>query len=124
MNHDIKETTNSFIQALESKNIDGVAKTLADDVHFEDVPMGVHKGKIKALEKVADFFSKAASLRWDNHRIIHQDNVVVIERTSHITLNGKSMVLPMVLILEFNASGLIQVFKDYFDLKTLESQLA
>jgi len=123
MNYNIKLQAEKFVRAMENKNIEEVSSLLANDVVFEDVPMGAHHGKEAAVNKVTNFFSQAESMKWDIQRFIASGNTVFIERTNHVILNNKNIKLPMLVILEFNEQGLIKIFKDYFDLKTLENQL-
>ncbi|CAG9205437.1 nuclear transport factor 2 family protein [Burkholderia vietnamiensis] len=124
MSHDTKKLAEHVIRAFEARDIDSVSALLADDVRLEDVPLGAHVGKHAVVEKITDFFGKASAYRWDQPRVIAQDNTAIVERTSHIALGGKEIRLPMVVILEFDANGKLTLFKDYFDLKTLEQQLA
>ncbi|MBA9939995.1 nuclear transport factor 2 family protein [Ralstonia insidiosa] len=124
--HDSKALANKFIHALETRDLDAVSDLLADDVVFEDVPLAdtVHRGKPKAVEKVAEFFGKSSSYVWKKHRVVSENGTVFVERTSDIVFGDKKVTLPMVVILEFNDAGKLTLFKDYFDLQTLQSQLA
>lgn len=124
--HDSKALANQFIRALETRDLDAVSDLLADDVVFEDVPLAdtVHRGKPRAVEKVAEFFGKSSSYVWKKHRVVSENGTVFVERTSDIVFGDKKVTLPMVVILEFNDAGKLTLFKDYFDLQTLQNQLA
>jgi limonene-1,2-epoxide hydrolase len=124
MSNDTKALAERVIRAFEARDIDSVSALLADDIRLEDVPLGAHVGKHAAVEKITDFFGKASAYRWERHRVVTQDDTAIVERTSHIALGGKEIKLPMLVILEFDANGKLSLFKDYFDLKTLEQQLA
>ena len=73
--HDSKALANKFIHALETRDLDAVSDLLADDVVFEDVPLAdtVHRGKPKAVEKVAEFFGKSSSYVWKKHRVVSEN---------------------------------------------------
>jgi limonene-1,2-epoxide hydrolase len=124
MSNDTKALADRVIRAFEARDIHSVANLLADDVRLEDVPVGVHVGKPAVVEKITEFFGKASSYRWERHRVVTDANTAIVERTSHISLGGKEIKLPMLVIFEFDQNGKLSLFKDYFDLKTLEQQLA
>lgn len=122
---DSKALANQFIHALETRNINSVSSFLDDHVIFEDVPLAeVHRGKAKVIEKVTEFFGKSSSYVWHKHRVVSENGTVFVERTSDIVFGEKKVTLPMVVILEFNEAGKLTLFKDYFDMNTLQSQLA
>lgn len=124
MNYDTEALTKKVIRAFEDRNIDAVSALLADDVRLEDVPIGAHVGKSSVVKKVTEFFGKASAYRWANCRMVVQDNTAVVERMAHISMGGKEATLPMLVIFEFNREGKLSLFKDYFDVRTLEQQLA
>lgn len=124
MSHDTKTLAEQVVRAFEARDIESMSALLADDVRLEDVPLGAHVGRHAVVEKITDFFGKASTYRWEQQRLIAQGSTAIVERTSHIVLGGKDIRLPMVVILEFDANGKLTLFKDYFDLQTLERQLA
>lgn len=123
MTFDAKYLADQVIKAFEARDIQSVSPLLSDDIRLEDVPIGAHVGKPAVIEKISDFFGKASSYQWEKHRVVGEGNTVVVERTSRISLGGKAVTLPMLVILEFDDNGRLSLFKDYFDMKTLEQQL-
>jgi limonene-1,2-epoxide hydrolase len=123
MSHDTKTLAEQVVRAFEARDIESMSALLADDVRLEDVPLGAHVGRHAVVEKITDFFGKASTYRWEQQRLItgqHRD------RRAHEPYRAgrQEIRLPMVVILEFDANGKLTLFKDYFDLQTLERQLA
>ncbi|MFZ6752921.1 nuclear transport factor 2 family protein [Undibacterium sp. Dicai25W] len=125
MTQAVTQLAKQLISAFENKDIHAVADILADDIVLEDVPMAdKHKGKSNVVGKISDLFGKIQYYKWDLNDIIVDGKKVVVERISQLAFGDKNVSLPMLVILEFNDSGKLIKFKDYFDLKTLEKQLA
>jgi limonene-1,2-epoxide hydrolase len=103
-----------FIRAWERRDTEHIVECFADDGVYHSTPLTPIVGKAAIREFVAGFEGVPPG-RLEVHRQVATGNVVMNERTDHITLNGKPVVLPICGVFEVD-DGRITAWREYFDL--------
>jgi limonene-1,2-epoxide hydrolase len=103
-----------FIVAWERRDIPYIVDCLADDVVYHSIPLSPIVGKHAVSEWVASFAAKPPGRLVVHHQVASHD-VVMNERTDHITLNGRPVTLRICAVFEI-ADGRIKAWREYFDL--------
>jgi limonene-1,2-epoxide hydrolase len=112
-----------FIAKVTSDDLDGAMELLADDVEYDNVPMGKNHGR----DATRTFLEQMAGLDEIEFVILNQTatgNVVMNERVDRFRLGEKWMDLPVAGVFVVNDDGLITLWRDYFDLATMTNQMA
>jgi limonene-1,2-epoxide hydrolase len=105
----------SFLHALEAKDLDGALAYLSEDVVYQNVPLPADRGKaavartLRSFQKIFDGFE----VRIRN--IAERDGVVLTERVD--VLSGRLLYLDIWVCGTFEVrNGKITLWRDYFDL--------
>ena len=114
------ETVTAFIQALERMDMDGAMKMLAEDVTYDNVPIGAMQGR-DAVRKTLDGMMGATEVDWPVARQAATGNVVMNERVDRFKLETGWLEIPVVGVFEVGDDGLISPWRDYFDLETFKN---
>ena len=115
------EVVTSFIQAIERLDLDAACELLADDVIYDNVPIGAVQGPEGVRSTLGDFFG-ASEVDWPVARQTATGNVVMNERLDRFKLDTGWLELPVVGVFEVE-DALITLWRDYFDLGTFRSAL-
>ncbi|HVE74335.1 MAG TPA: limonene-1,2-epoxide hydrolase family protein [Mycobacteriales bacterium] len=118
------QTVTAFISAVERKDLDAACALLAEDVHYDNVPMSKSDGRDAARAVLAPFVESATKVSWPVHRQTETGNVVMNERTDAFDFPNGSVAIPVMGVFEVNDEGLITLWRDYFDMRTVETALA
>lgn len=119
-----EETVNEFIARVVAKDIDGACELVAADVEYDNVPMGKNHGPDAMRAFLAPMVGGLDEVQFVTHRQIATGNIVMNERTDRFRVGDKWMDLPVAGIFEVGDDGLIVLWRDYFDMETMNSQLA
>lgn len=117
------ETVTAFIQALERLDLDAALEYLAEDVLYDNVPIGSVTGRDEVRNTLGGFFG-ATEVDWPVSRQTATGNVVMNERVDRFKLAGGWLELPVVGVFETNDDGLISLWRDYFDMGTFRDAMA
>jgi len=112
----------SFLRALESKELERAAALLADDVVYQNVPLPADRGKPAVLRTLKSFerFVREFEVRIKN--IAERDGVVLTERVDVLT--GPFVYLDIWVCGTFEVKdGRITLWRDYFDLAECTAKL-
>jgi limonene-1,2-epoxide hydrolase len=104
-----------FIGAWERRDTAFIVDCFADDGVYHATPLDPIIGKAAIREFVASFDGKPAG-RLEIRNQIASATVVLQERTDHLTMNDKPVVLPIMGAFEMAVDGRIQQWREYFDL--------
>jgi limonene-1,2-epoxide hydrolase len=102
-----------FLDAWERRDADAILASFADDGVYHAMPLPPIVGKSALGEWVAHF-ADVPPARLDVHHQVAVGQVVINERTDHITLNGRGVTLPICAVFELE-NGRIKAWREYFD---------
>lgn len=109
-----------FIEEMISKNnIQGMLDMLADDIHYQNMPLAPAIGKAQMIDFCKDM-GQIADMTLTIKNIASNGNVVFVERSDSWTMNGVKVVEPFAGVFEVNSEGKISRWCDYFDLRSWE----
>ena len=106
-------------------DLDGIMSHFAEDAVWDNVPMQPAKGKAAIREMTNGFLKDTSSFKAEILKSAHEGNVVFNSRVDTVLMkNGKKVEVPVAGMFELDSTGKIKVWRDYFDLKSFEKQLA
>ena len=109
------ETVHAFIELATSAQLDEAVALCAEDVEYDNVPMGKNIGR----QAVRDFLSPMTdglTVEFITHRETVTGNTVMNERTDRFTKGDASADIAVMGVWEVNDDGLITLWRDYFDM--------
>ncbi len=109
------ETVHSFIQLATSGQLDEAVALCAEDVEYDNVPLGKNLGR----QAVRDFLSpmtEGVKVEFITHREAVTGNVVMNERTDRFTKGDAVADILVTGVWEVNDHGQITLWRDYFDM--------
>lgn len=115
-------TVDQFLAAVTASDLDAALELCADDVVYDNVPMGAVEGHQGIRDVLAGFLGSATQIEWVVFRQIADDTTVLNERLDRFEIGGKWLELPVAGVFEV-ADGKITLWRDYFDAKTLTDQM-
>ncbi|MCX7620817.1 MAG: nuclear transport factor 2 family protein [Acidimicrobiales bacterium] len=119
-----EEVVNEFIARVVAKQLDQACELVTDDCEYDNVPMGKNFGPegIKAfLQPMVDGVDE---VQFVIHRQAASGSVVMNERTDRFRVGDNWLDLPVAGVFEVGEDGRIRLWRDYFDLTTMNDQLA
>lgn len=120
---DPAHVVNSFIAAVERKDVPAAMALLAPDVSYENMPISPVVGRDNVHAVLEGFLAPTTGVDW---RIVSQvtaGNTVINERVDRFQINGGWLELPVAGFFEVT-DGLITLWRDYFDMGSYMNQLA
>ena len=118
-----EEVVQEFCAAFATKDVDTIAKLLADDVVYHNVGMAPAVGKEASLAMIQGFLDMAEKMTFQIHRIAANGDSVLTERTDTFTINGADS--PVAVMGTFDLSGgLIVAWRDYFDMGLITKMMS
>jgi limonene-1,2-epoxide hydrolase len=121
---DPTEVVDAFIAAIEDMDLDRACGLLAENVSYENVPMLPIVGRAATHAVLTGIMSKSTRVEWVVTRQLGVGNVVVNERIDRFEIGSGWLELPVAGVFEVNDSGLITLWRDYFDLDSYVRQMA
>ena len=103
-----------FLAAWERRDTAFILECFADDAIYHSIPLSPIVGKA-AIHDFVKSFEGVPPGQLQIHYQIATANLVMNERTDHITLNGTEVSLPICGVFEIQA-GKIKAWREYFDL--------
>jgi limonene-1,2-epoxide hydrolase len=117
------EIVHTFISALEQKDVDAALAFVADDIEYDNVPMATIHGREDVRTALAGFLKGASEVEWIVYREAANGNVVFNERLDRFHIGDKWLEIAVVGVWELH-DGKIALWRDYFDLGQLQSQMS
>lgn len=112
------------LDAWSRGDLQGVSASCADDVEwYPNRSMRPVRGKAAMLEFMAKFGAGMSNPHYTQTLMIEQDNTLFVEGTESYSKDGREISVPYAGVLEFRGDKIVS-WRDYFDLKSLEKQLA
>jgi limonene-1,2-epoxide hydrolase len=103
-----------FLAAWERRDTASILESFADDAVYHSIPLSPIVGKA-AIREFVESFEGVPPGKLEIHYQIATANLVMNERTDHITLNGTAVSLPICGVFEIEG-GKIKAWREYFDL--------
>lgn len=113
-----------FIAKWEARDVDGIVETFTDDPFYHNIPLEPLTSKTAIRGFIAPFLEPASRVEWTVHFIAEDANgVVLTERTDAFEFGTQRIALPVMGTFEF-VDGKLSKWRDYFDLREFENQMA
>ena len=113
----------AFITAVEQRDMATAATYLADDVEYDNVPMGKTHGAAEVAAMLGPFIERCEVVDWPVYRQVADGPIVFNERFDRFQLGDHWIEMPVIGVWEVH-DGKITLWRDYFDLATYTTQMA
>ena len=110
-----EEIVNTFMARVTAMDLDGALELVADDVEYDNVPMGPVHGPDGIRSVYAQLEGTVDKMEWIIHRQVASGDLVLNERTDRFGRGDKWADLPVAGVFEVH-DGKITLWRDYFDL--------
>ncbi len=118
-----QETVKAFLSAMEKKDYDTALGFVSADCEYTNLPMGTVRGPTAIRGVLEPFFEPILENEFKLLRMAAEGPVVFVERLDRHRVPAGWFELPVTGVLEVR-NGLIEVWREYFDLATLQTGLA
>lgn len=112
-----------FFQFWCARDIESVLSLCHDEIIWDNVPMKPIRGREKVAEFLGRFGKDMTDRHYDILSMMEDDGRVFIEAVENYVRDGKSVKVRFMSAFEIE-DGLIKEWRDYFDLSTVQRQLA
>jgi len=116
------EIVTEFCNAWTRSDVEGILGAFADDAVYHNIPMDPLVGKEAISAYIRSFFDSGGKVTFITTHQAVNGNVVLNERVDIIVKNGETKNLKLMGTFEIE-NGKIKVWRDYFDLAQLRSNL-
>jgi limonene-1,2-epoxide hydrolase len=117
------ETVNEFIARIGRLDIDGACELVADDVEYDNVPMGKQYGPQGIKDLLGPMVGGLDEVEFIVHREAATGPIVMNERTDRFVAGEQVFDLPVMGVFEVD-DGRIRLWRDYFDMGPLNEMMA
>jgi limonene-1,2-epoxide hydrolase len=119
-----QETVRAFLDAFNANDLERILGFFAEDAVYHNIPVQPVRGVAAIRAVLQGFLGMASEVSWVVHRLAEAaDGVVLTERTDRFLVRGKWIELPVMGAFAVR-EGRIAEWRDYFDLKQFQDQLA
>jgi len=113
-----------LIAAFNANDVDRVLAFFAADAVYHNIPVQPVSGTAAIRAVLAGFMGMASEIDWVlRHLAETRDGVVLTERVDRFLVRGRWIELPVMGAFEVR-DGRITAWRDYFDMKQFQDQLA
>jgi limonene-1,2-epoxide hydrolase len=116
------ETVDAFIRAIETKDLDAALALVADDVEYDNVPMGKVHGPDEMRRTLGPMITAASTIEWVVHRQASEGHLVFNERLDRFEMPFGRIEVAVNGVWEVH-DGRITLWRDYFDEASYRRQL-
>ena len=122
--HPAEETVRAFLAAVDAHELGRIMGLFAEDAVYHNIPVQPVTGTAAIRAVLQSFLSLASQVQWLTHHLaVTPDGVVLTERTDRFLVRGRWIELPVMGAFEV-ADGRITAWRDYFDMKQFQDQMA
>jgi limonene-1,2-epoxide hydrolase len=118
-----EEIVNEFIARVVAKDLDGACGLVADDLEYDNVPMGKNHGPDGLKAFLGVMAGNVDEVEFVVHRQAAQGDIVLNERTDRFRIGERWIDLPVAGVFELR-DGKIVLWRDYFDMGPVNELLA
>lgn len=116
------EIVSALVEACEQRDLDAVSALVADDIEYDNVPIGKVFGPDGVRSVLSGGVTAAASdVEWVVHRQVESGDTVMNERTDRFLVDGRWVEIPIAAVFVVR-DGKVALWRDYFDLETYRRQ--
>jgi limonene-1,2-epoxide hydrolase len=115
------EVVRAFVAAIERKEIDAALALVADDVVYDNVPIGTVTGPDGIRGALSRLLGTAEQIEWVTRHQVSAGDVVMNERLDRFQLGDRWVEVPVAGLFVLR-DGRIALWRDYFDLATYRRQ--
>ncbi len=117
------DVVNGFFAAWTDGDVAGAMDHCTDDVIWDNVPMKPIEGKAAVQGFLEKFGKGMSNVHYDIKHVLEEGNLLMLEGVENYEKRGRKVSVPYMASFEFK-DGKICLWSDYFDLATVERQLA
>ncbi len=117
------DVVNGMIRALEQRDVETALSFMAEDIEYDNVPMGKVFGHDGVRTSLTPFLAACSEVEWVIHHEAATDGVVMNERTDRFHFPHKWAEVAVVGLFVVR-EGKIALWRDYFDLAHAREQLS
>ena len=121
---DAETVVRDFCAAFERQDVEELLGFFADGAVYHNIPFEPAVGRDAIEATLRMFVSDDGEGSFELRNLAVSGNVVLTERTDHITMQGKRATLPVMGAFEVDESGKITAWRDYFDVPMLMKQIS
>lgn len=114
------DLTRQFFKAWERKDVAAIVAAFAPDGIYHNIPFAPVQGREQIRKAVEKFVAAGDDMTFDLLKVVCAGDAVVTERVDGWTHKGERRSLPVMGILEFDATGQLTGWREYFDVKTFQ----
>lgn len=116
------EVVTALVHACERRDLDTVFALVADDIEYDNVPIGKVHGPDGVRSVLSGGVTAAASeVQWVVHRQVEAGDTVMNERTDRFLIDGRWIEIPIAAVFVVK-DGRVTLWRDYFDLESYRRQ--
>lgn len=119
-----EQVVDEFIRRVVAKDLDGACELVADDLEYDNVPMGKNHGPDGLKAFLASMVTGFGEVQFVVHRQVAMGSTVLNERTDRFQLGERWVELPVAGVFEVNDAGKVALWRDYFDIGMFQASLA
>lgn len=112
-----EEIIRNFVAAWSRLNAGELASYFAEDGVYHNVPFAPVSARANIESFIANFIKPWTATDWEILNLVCAGDIVFAERIDRTKMGAKNVDLPCCGVFEMR-SGLIQVWRDYFDMST------
>lgn len=112
-----EEIIRNFVAAWSRLNAGELASYFAEDGVYHNVPFAPVSRRANIESFIASFIKPWTATDWEILNLVCAGDIVFAERIDRTKMGAKNVDLPCCGVFEMR-SGLIQVWRDYFDMST------
>jgi limonene-1,2-epoxide hydrolase len=110
-----EDIVNEFIARVVAMDLDGACELVADDLEYDNVPMGKNHGPEGLKAFLGGLAGGVQEVQFVVHRQAASGNLVLNERTDRFLVGERWIDLPVAGVFEVR-DGRIVLWRDYFDM--------
>jgi limonene-1,2-epoxide hydrolase len=118
-----EQIVTDFIHAIERKDLDAALALAAADIVYDNVPMNAVTGVEATRATLESFVTSSDEIEWVIHHQVAVGDVVMNERTDRFRTGANWVEIPVAGVWEVRG-GRITLWRDYFDLQGLMTQMS
>jgi limonene-1,2-epoxide hydrolase len=118
-----EEIVDQFIARVVAQDLDAACELVADDLEYDNVPMGKNHGPAGLKAFLGAMAGGVADLQFVVHRQVAAGDLVFNERTDRFLVGDRWFDLPVAGVFELR-DGKIVLWRDYFDMGPVNDLIA
>lgn len=113
----------AMIAALERKDLTDAVTYMADDIEYDNVPMGKVHGHAEVVASLEPFFARCDCVQWEIKHQAASGEVVMNERVDRFQFGDRWAEIAVAGLFVVR-DGRVTLWRDYFDLGAAQSALS